>query len=86
MQYPQINLNGSDAIDLAVQYHDAARSLEVACLKMSSIPHGRDYQTLPAGSYEKAREEMHHRVKAISVIMNELEELASNCVDQENRR
>ena len=82
MQYPNINLNGSDGLDLAVQYHKAAEALVTACSIMGRIAHGRDYQGLPDGAYFTAREEMIERIRRIHDTILELKLLESHCVEQ----
>jgi hypothetical protein len=81
MQYPNINLNGTNGLSLAVQYHNAKETLNTACSIMGAIPHGRDYQGLPDGSYHTARDEMYDRIKIISRICDELELLELHCVE-----
>lgn len=81
MQLPQINLNGSTGMELASQYQEAADAIAKAVNLMSAIPHGRDYQTLPAGSFEKAREEMIQRVMPLIIARNELFAIAIHCAN-----
>lgn len=79
MQTPQINLNGSDGLELAFQYQNAANAVKEAIRVMSPIVHGRDYQTLPDGSYERAREEMIARIGVMLTVKDQLEYLALFC-------
>ena len=81
-QFPVINLNGADAMDLARQYHEAAIALESAVNLMGGIVHGRDYQTAPEGAYVTARAEMVERIKPLIDAYNELKMLAESCAEQ----
>lgn len=75
-QAPQINLNGTDKqalIDpLMVAYLAARKTSDMLRL---CTPHGRDYQTLPVGAYEIARNQHIARMKASEIIANELLDL-----------
>lgn len=82
MQKPQINLNGSDGMDLARQYHEAALALENAMRLMSPLVHGRDWQTLPESSFILARKEMADAIKVLDGVRADLEEVARSCAEQ----
>jgi hypothetical protein len=81
MQLPQINLNGSDGMDLASQYQDAANAIEHAINLMGRIPHGRDYQTLPDGAFTTARREMLERINPMITAREEMLALANHCAE-----
>ena len=66
---PYVNLNGTSSDSLMEQaraVRDAANALAVALA--AAAPHGRDYQTAPAGTYDKARDEWVARYKAVNAI------------------
>lgn len=81
MQLPQINLNGSNGMDLALQYNEACAALEKAITLMNAPLHGRDYQTLPPEAFATARQEMTERTKAMIAIYNDLMEIAHHCME-----
>ena len=83
LQYPQINLNGTDALDLARQYFDAAKAVERAANLQANILHGRDYQTLPHEAYMRAKNDMLDRQKKLIEVYNDLMRIGENCVSQE---
>jgi hypothetical protein len=78
-QVPLINLNGSDAMELARQYHEAAIALQNAVNLMGGIVHGRDY---PLGGYQTAQDEMVERIKPVIDAYNDLTQLARACAEQ----
>ena len=82
LQYPQINLNGADGLDLARQYAEAAQAVENAVEKMGRLVHGRDYQTAGVDAYRNAVEQMRDRIRPMVAIYNDLRDIAENCVDQ----
>ena len=82
MQMPQINLNGSDGDELAIQYHEAAQAIEKAMRLMSPLVHGRDWQTLPESAFVQARQEMSDAIKLLDGVRTDLEEVARSCVEQ----
>lgn len=77
MQLPQVNLNGTSRDELATQYRNVYSAVDVALdLLCRFAPHGRDYQTLPAGSYDTARREHDARVEKLASIKAEIEAIA----------
>ena len=78
MILPLINLNGSDAMDLALQYNKATNLLDEAIRAMGSIIHGRDY---PTGEYEAAREEMNERIAKVLAVREEIQTITLHCMD-----
>lgn len=81
LQFPNINLNGAEGMDLATQYHEAAQAIEVAVNLMGRIVHGRDYQGLLDGSYTCAREQMMNRIKPMIEAFNDLNQIAQHCAE-----
>jgi hypothetical protein len=81
MQLPEINLNGTDGMDLAQAYNQAYVALERAITLMNAPLHGRDYQTLPPEAYQTARREMTERTKAMITVANDLREIVTHCAD-----
>lgn len=84
MQFPQINLNGSDAQSLAEQYHMAAIAVENALNATYGIVHGRDYQTLPEGAYTRAVREMEARQELLGTAAADLQRLTEHCMSDDN--
>lgn len=82
MQLPQINLNGTHPESLARQYYHARTALlDARSLLTAAGPHGRDYQTLPAGAWTLAVEEHIVRVAALDTVIRDLEILVDHCLD-----
>jgi hypothetical protein len=82
MQLPQVNLNGTSRDALLDQYRDAYRAINDAIDALcKAAPHGRDYQTLPAGSYNVAREEHDARLVKLGSIKAEIEAIAIHIQD-----
>lgn len=55
---PQINLNGNSRESLLEQYTAAHQKMKEACAAFLDIDfHGRNYQTLPDGSFLQAQEQ-----------------------------
>ena len=80
MQFPQINLNGSDAQSLAEQYHKAALAVEAALNATYGIIHGRDYQTLPGWAGARAIREMEARQTLLRNVADDLHVLTDHCM------
>lgn len=81
-QFPQVNINGTSKDALLKQsmkaYHAVTAAVEALC---EGAPHGRDYQTLPAGSYEQARAEHYLRLSKLESVKAELEAFAIHLQD-----
>lgn len=80
---PKININGSDGMELLeniVQLQDALS--DAVGLWQKFAPHGRDYQTLPDGTYGQAREAWAERGEFLLGLFGELEEYAQELNDQ----
>lgn len=74
---PVINLNGTSAQDLIDEYREAYSAIRKAYEVLQRVTvHGRDFQTAPAGTYEKARAEHHARLAKLQEVENELIELS----------
>ena len=85
-QMPIVNLNGSDATELAEAAMKVAQALRKALDAMSqSAPHGRDYQT-SAGAYTVARREFEERIAEVREILDFYEDMAENVYDQGRER
>jgi len=82
VQYPQININGATAMDLAQQYDTAARAVEHAAELVGRLVHGRDYQTLSPDLYQNAVRENTERVKTLIAVYNDLMEIAHYCAGE----
>lgn len=79
MQLPQININGTDRNDLLQDHLAAMKALRAAIEAVGAIsPHGRDYQTLPAGSASVAMSEHAGRMVALRTVMAEIETIAEH--------
>lgn len=81
MQLPQININGTERSDLLEDYMAARRALQRAVEALSAAsPHGRDYQTCPAGAFYVAQQEHADRLVKVRQVMAEIETLAEHIV------
>lgn len=83
MQLPQININGTQRSDLLELYFDAKRALTHAIDALNAAaPHGRDYQTYPAGDqiFYAAQREHTERVLKVRQVLAEIETLAEHIV------
>lgn len=81
--FPTINLNGTDAKDLLQQNVDVLTALEALREAMAkAAPHGRDYQTMPDGSYERAHVERSLIWKRFIEINDHFADIATNIQGQ----
>lgn len=74
---PMLNINGThdkELIDAQVEVVTAARVL-LEKLR-NARPHGRDFQTCDAGSYERASAEHDAREAAVTIVMEDAEALS----------
>jgi hypothetical protein len=74
---PQINLNGTSREALVAQQCDvlaAIRALQEALQEAS--PNGRDYQTAPMGTFNRAQEAWRERWQVIEDMRKEIEQHA----------
>lgn len=83
MIYPQININGTSALELSQQQLAVIATAD-ALLKAlrAAAPHGRDYQTCPAGTYEKARAQHDRIIQAVVEVSDAAEMLALDIQEQ----
>jgi hypothetical protein len=87
MMMPRINLNGTNPHELHQQYLDALRDLEDAIETVRKLDiHGRDYQTLPVGSYAVAMAEHRTRLTRLNRVRNELYQIISDLDRQMRER
>jgi hypothetical protein len=83
MQFPRVNLNGTTADSLAGQYHACTVALTAAMAAMlHACPHGRDYQTLPAGAHLNAMNEHQERLERLHAIRADMENMLQSVLDQ----
>lgn len=77
---PGINMNGDSASEL-YRLNCAAHEAVINAITavQNAAPHGRNYQTMPQGSYQAAIEEHRQRLLALHKIRNELEEISLHC-------
>ena len=76
---PVLNLNGTSAKNLIDEYKAAYRALLIAAEVVHQVTvHGRDFQTAPAGLYEKAREEQIARLDKLKDMADEFIALAQD--------
>lgn len=84
IQAPVININGTSKevlMDQLVAVFHAGRALEKALAE--AAPHGRDYQTAPPGAYQMARKQHEDRMKRVSSVLKEIEDIAIQIQDQD---
>jgi len=73
MTAPTVNSNGSSAESLMRDVMDARAAVEDAIRAFRACaPHGRDFQTAPAGSFEAARSAFWQRMDALQAISSDL--------------
>lgn len=85
--FPQVNLNGTSAEALLRQYTQAADAIRVAVNAfVDAAPHGRDYQTLPDGAYERARAEHRQHLIHLDAALAYAEAVANSIINPEETR
>jgi hypothetical protein len=73
---PYVNCNGTSREALLDGYRKAAEALHEALDALhATAPHGRDYQTAPAGRFRLAGAEHAARVNALSAVYEDLQAL-----------
>lgn len=83
LQFPTINLNGTNPHCLAREYYEAAEAVELAHKRMQSIVHGRDYQHEGGlAEYKLAVEQMQERSKRLIEVYNDLTRLGDFCIQE----
>lgn len=81
MLLPVINLNGTERDDLLKDYMAARKALQCAVAALSAAsPHGRDYQTMPAGSFYVAQQEHADRIVKVRSVLAEIDTIAEHLV------
>lgn len=81
MHLPQININGTERSDLLKDLICAIRALEHAAEALGACsPHGRDYQTLPQGTFYAAQREHFDRIVKVRQVLAEIETIAYHLV------
>ena len=87
IQHPQVNLNGTSG-DALLEAHRAALDALRNGLHFlrENAPHGRDYQTLPAGALARAQREHAARVRLVQSVFEEVEALTIGVSDQVSQR
>lgn len=87
MQFPQLNINGTDGADLLSQYGNAVALVRAARdVTAAAAPHGRDYQTMGLGTYTRAAMEHRERMRKLNSVLAELEALQLNVAEQIDMR
>ena len=80
---PVVNLNGTSVNELLEQIQTAAFAVQTAYQALQlAAPHGRDYQTAPAGTYGNAREQYSVWMGQLNDIHNGLHEIGCQIWDQ----
>lgn len=80
---PIINLNGTSAENLIEEYKTAYLAVRAAVDALRQVTvHGRDFQTAPEGTYEKARAEQVARLEKLRQVEDELVSLACDIQTQ----
>ena len=84
---PVINLNGSSAEHLVEEYKTAYQAVRAAYEALRHVTvHGRDFQTAPEGTYEKARAEQVARLEKLRQVEDDLASLACDVQEQLDAR
>jgi hypothetical protein len=74
---PLVNLNGTSFTSLMDQLRNAGGAVRVAMDKLAeAAPHGRDYQTAPSGTLQRAEAEHRRRAAALKSVYDELVAMA----------
>ena len=83
MQFPKINMNGTDGSNLLQQYLTALSSVQSAIHAVRAIEvHGRDYQTINSDAASVAMHEHRVRLGKLDGIRDDLERIAVDIQDQ----
>ena len=84
---PDYGLNGSGATNLLNDAVDAAEALKDALAALRKMmPHGRDYQLMPAGACSEARVQHAARILKVDSVLAEVEALAIDASKQRGCR
>ena len=87
-EVPTVNLNGTSKDSLLGDYLAIRNALNAAEMAFrEATPHGRDYQTVPAGDAKasRAREAFHERRAILRAMAAEIEAVAIAINEQEGR-
>jgi hypothetical protein len=80
---PVLNLNGTSGPALVEEYKNAYRAIREAYEAVNSVTvHGRDFQTAPPGTYEKARAEKVEWLTQLKSIEQAMTDLATDVQKQ----
>ena len=80
---PVVNLNGTSKNELLAQVFVACDAVQNARMALGQMtPNGRDYQTAPAGSFDKATARHIARVKALETMLHDLEAISLKIDEQ----
>ncbi len=81
MILPIVNINGTERDDLLKDYMAARKALQLAVEALGAAsPHGRDYQTMPQGSFYAAQPEPADRIVKVRSVLAEIETIAEHLV------
>jgi hypothetical protein len=84
---PAINWNGTDGNDLINQYRTTYEAFQPLLDAMAkATPHGRDYQTLPAGTFEKAQKQHTDMILKLVDIQDTITAIALDLIRQQDER
>lgn len=87
IQFPQINLNGTNGNELLQENMDAYAAVNNAIDYLSKVTvHGRDYQTLSGGAYYAARQEHLGRIAKLESVRADLAAIAAEISRQLRER
>lgn len=80
---PIVNLNGTSKNELLAQLFVACDAVENARKALGQMaPNGRDYQTAPARTFDKANAQHLERVTALETILHDLEVISLKIDEQ----
>jgi len=80
---PIVNMNGTSQEVLLEQVMAAKEAVAIAMKALAeATPHGRDYQTAPAGAYAVARGQHNARMNKLSDVYEDLETIALDVYKQ----
>ena len=84
---PIVNMNGSSQEELLEQVMAAKEAVAIAMKALAeATPHGRDYQTAPAGAYTVARGQHNVRFGKLVDVYEELQAIAVDIYEQRRKR
>ncbi len=82
---PVVNMNGTSHEELMLQYNAALTFLQNARANLPR-PHGRDYQTMPDGSYRAAERQFRDWYQRLETVRFEVEAVFLAISAQRDRR